>query len=1022
MFLSSKQGRPGSTKMRNPLRLPSTRGAAWIISIALLVSACTRTPDPEPVKLTTWVDPFIGTGGHGHTFPGATLPFGMVQLSPDTRLEGWDGCSGYHYTDNVVYGFSHTHLSGTGIADYCDILFMPTTGDVKLANGYPGKPDEGYASRFSKSREKARPGYYEVHLDDYDVDVALTATLRAGFHRYTYPSGREANVIVDLQHRDKVLESRLAVVGPDEIEGYRVSSSWAKEQHVYFVARFSQQFATYGIARNDSVMEGVDDVSGTNVKGFFRFSTDAPVLVKVGISAVDTDGARRNLDAEIPHWDFAAACDSAAATWERALSKIVVEGGKPASEAVENTDANGWENRKKIFYTALYHTMIAPNLFNDVDGRYRGTDLRVHHVGMTDVYTVFSLWDTFRAAHPLYTIIERDRTLDFIRTFLLQYANGGRLPVWELAGNYTGTMIGNHSISVIVDAYSKGIRGFDVDMSSRAMHEAVSENHLGLGAFKRRGYIPAGSEAESVSKTLEYAYDDWCLSQTMEGVRSREHLFGKLIRRAQFFKNLYDPSTGFMRARTESGWFTPFDPAEVNFNYTEANAWQYTFFAPHGVTGLIDLMGGPSEFERRLDALFESPSTLTGRSQPDITGLIGQYAHGNEPSHHVAYLYNYVGVPWKTQRRVRQIMDEMYKADPDGLAGNEDCGQMSAWYVLSAMGFYSVTPGLTYYTIGTPLFERVTIHLENGNEFVISTDGVSDKNIYIQSATLNGQPYTRSYLTHAAIMEGGELAFVMGPEPNPDWASRDSDMPVAEIYGPLIIPVPYFEAESATFTDSLVVNVGVLCNDCNITINIEHTETGRRFSRPYRGPIVLKQSSKIVAVATARGRVASRAGIAEYVKIPGGRNITLATPYAGQYSGGGDHALIDRRRGSDNFRTGAWQGYEDVDLVAVVDLGRVEAIERVSAGFLQDIRSWIWFPKTIEFAVSTDGEDFRVLATIDNDFSDTEYGAFLKEFSADAKVSTRYVRVRAKNYGRCPDWHPGAGGKTWIFVDEIVVE
>jgi predicted alpha-1,2-mannosidase len=948
----------------------------------------------------------------------------MVQLSPDTRLEGWDGCSGYHYTDNVVYGFSHTHLSGTGIADYCDILFMPTVGDVRLANGYPDKPDEGYASRFSKSREKAQPGYYEVYLDDYNIDVALTCTERVGLHRYTYPPGREANVIVDLQHRDKVLDSRLAVVGPDEIEGYRVSSSWAKEQHVYFVARFSQPFTSYGIARDDSVLEGAADVSGTNVKAFFRFGTEvgAPVLVKVGISAVDTDGARRNLDAEIAHWNFAAVRDRADAKWEKALSKIVVAGGETERGGVEQPAAGDWENRKRVFYTALYHTMIAPNLIIDVDGRYRGTDLQVHETDRTDIYTVFSLWDTFRATHPLYTIIERDRTLDFIRTFLLQYTHGGQLPVWELAGNYTGTMIGYHSIPVIVDAYVKGIRDFNMDIAFGAMLEAASREDRGLGSYKHQGYISASDEAESVSKTLEYAYDDWCLSQALLGVQSRKLLFSKFIQRAQFFKNLFDPSTGFMRARTESGWFSPFDPAEVNFNYTEANAWQYTFFAPHDVSGLIDLMGGAAQFETRLDALFDSSSNLTGREQADITGLIGQYAHGNEPSHHVAYLYNYVGVPWKTQRRVRQIMDELYLATPEGLAGNEDCGQLSAWYVLSAMGFYSVTPALSYYAIGTPLFERVTIHLENGNEFVISAADVSDKNIFIQSATLNGQPHTRSYLTHAAIMAGGELAFVMGPEPNQDWASRDGDIPVAEIHDEPITPVPYFEAQSATFTDSLVVDVGVACDDCDIMITIEQKDTGDGFTRRYGGPVVLRQSSKIVAVATGQGRVASRAGVAEYVKIPGGRNITLGTSYAGQYSGGGDHALIDYRRGSGDFRTGTWQGYEDVDLDAVVDLGEELEIERISAGFLQDIRSWIWFPKEIEFAVSPDGTDFRVLATIDHDFSDDEYGAFLKEFSTNTRTRARYVRVRAKNYGKCPGWHPGAGGKTWIFVDEIVVE
>jgi len=946
----------------------------------------------------------------------------MVQLSPDTRLEGWDACSGYHYTDNIIYGFSHTHLSGTGIADYCDILFMPTVGDVKLSNGYPDQTADGYASRFTKSTEKASPGYYEVHLDDYNIDVALTCTARVGFHRYAFPAGSDANVIVDLKHRDPVLESRLAVSGPNEIEGYRVSSSWAKEQHVYFVAQFSQPFSSYGIARNDSVIDGMSEITGTNVKGFFRFESGAePVYVKVGISAVDIEGARKNLTAEVSGWDFAAVRDSADATWESALSKIVIS--DQASGKADPFQAEALNARKTTFYTALYHTMIAPNLFSDVDGRYRGTDLEVHDTVNHDVYTVFSLWDTFRATHPLYTIIERRRTLDFIKTFLVQYRDGGQLPVWELAGNYTGTMIGFHSIPVIVDAYVKGIKDFNAGLASEAMIKASEPEGPGMQAFIHTGFIPATLESESVSKTLEYAYDYWCLALTMEGIVERGRQFRESLRRSQAYRNLYDATTGFMRARTNGGWFKPFDPAEVNFNYTEANAWQYSFFVPHDISGLIEIMGGPSHFERQLDALFESPSDLTGREQADITGLIGQYAHGNEPSHHMAYLYNYVGIPSKTQQRVRQIMDELYAPTPDGLAGNEDCGQMSAWYVLSAMGFYPVTPGLDYYTIGTPIFERAAINLENGNEFVISADGVSEENIYIQSATLNGEPYTQSFLKHSAIMDGGEIAFVMGPEPNNDWANDEGDMPVSSVgAGHHAAAVPYFNAESQTFTDSLVVDIGALCEDCRIMLNIERVESGRRFARDYDGPIVLKETTRILAMSVYSNGIVSRGALGTFIRIPGGRNISLGTSYAGQYAAGGDNTLIDFQRGSKDFRTGSWQGYEGVDLDATVDLGKVETIGRISAGFLQDIESWIWFPTEIEFAVSTDGTNFQVLDTITNRFADDKYGAFLKEFSVSAAMDARYVRVRAKNYGVCPDWHRGAGGDTWIFVDEITVE
>ena len=749
--------------------------------------------------------------------------------------------------------------------------------------------------------------------------------------------------------------------------------------------------------RGDTVV--AEPESGRRVGG----STD--ITVKVGISAVSIEGARRNLEREIPGWAFNDVRRGASAAWKAALGKILVE--DPSNK------------RKRVFYSALYHTMIAPNLYSDVDGQYRGTDLRTHAAAAHRIYTVFSLWDTFRAAHPLYAIIERERTSEFIGTFLTQYIEGGQLPVWELAANYTGTMIGYHAVPVIMDAWAKGIRDFDSRIALDAMVDIAERDELGKPAYRERGYIPSTEEAESVSRTLEYAYDDWCIARFARAIGD-ENTYRTFIERAQSWMNLLDPGTGFMRARQNGGWFGPFEPAEVNFHYTEANAWQYTFFVPHDVAGLIDAMGGPDAFEAQLDALFEASPDLSGRDQPDITGLIGQYAHGNEPSHHMAYLYNYVGKPWKTQRRVRQIMDEMYDDAPDGLSGNEDCGQMSAWYVLSALGFYPVTPGLTSYAIGTPRFERSTIALENGNRFTVVAERLGDRNLYIQSAALNGAPLDVAFIEHDAIMAGGELRFVMGPEPNPAWGATVPS--IANVpTGDRITPVPFITAPAKTFTDSLPVEMGCVCGGCAI-----HYTTGGRAPSPaslrYEGPLTLSGTQTLRAIAVAPSGRVSRPVTAEFVRIEGGRSITLHTEYANQYSGGGDMALIDYQRGNRNWRTGGWQGYWGKDLHAVIDLGREREIHRISTGFLQDIRSWIWFPVEVSYEVSLDGTNWEPIASVASRFPDDREGVFIEAFSADLSTRARYLRVRATNYGVCPDWHAGAGGDAWIFVDEVAIE
>ena len=963
--------------------------------------------------LTRYVDPFIGTGGHGHTFPGATMPFGMVQLSPDTRLTGWDGCSGYHYSDNIIYGFSHTHLSGTGISDYGDILLMPTSGDVSLDALVDGKTDKGYASPFRHKYETARPGYYSVLLDDGDILAELTATNRVGFHRYWFLTTERANIILDLVHRDKVLDSYLRIIDATHIEGYRRSTGWAKDQIVYFVAEFSEPFAA-GVALDGKIQSGLNQARGTNIKAFFTFKASEdtvhhhrPILVKVAISPVSVDGARRNLNAELPGWDFSRVKVDADRAWNVELNKVEATGGT--------------EDQEKVFYTALYHSMIAPNLFTDVDGQYRGLDRQTHTAREFTNYTVFSLWDTFRAAHPLYSIIEQKRTADFINTFLAQYEQGGRLPVWELAGNETDTMIGYPAVSVIADAAIKGIPGFDREKAFAAMKHSAELTHFGLGDYQKRGYISMEDDRESVSKTLEYAYDDWCIAE-MARLLGHQDDYQKFIRRAQYYRNVIDPETGFARPRRNGGWLKPFDPREVNSNFTEANAWQYTFFVPQDLQGLMELMGGKENFARKLDELFTTDSQTTGRDQVDITGLIGQYAHGNEPSHHMAYLYDYAGQPWQAQRRLRQIMDGFYKVQPDGLIGNEDCGQMSAWYVLSAAGLYQVTPGARIYAIGTPLFPELRLNLENGRSFLIEARDVSAENIFIQSATLNGQPYHKSYLLHQDLMNGGELVFQMGPRPNLSWGSQMDDVPRSLISEEKLVPAPVIGAVSATFKDQLAVEIKTLARDLKVYFTVDGSE-------PNQTSQVYSKALTITGTATIKARAVNSTGEASFVttavfhKLPHEWTVRLLSHYSSQYAGGGDLAVIDGLRGTTNFSTGAWQGYEGQDFVAVVDLGKVQGVRKLGAGFLQDVGAWIWMPKRVEFEVSTDGQIFTQAAAIANEVSDKDSGVVLRDFvKAIPPQQARYVRVKAYNYGTIPDWHPGHGGQAWIFIDELIIE
>jgi predicted alpha-1,2-mannosidase len=974
--------------------------------ISLLLIIVIRVQLFGQSNFATNVNPFIGTGGHGHTFPGPTLPFGMVQLSPDTRIDGsWDGCGGYHYSDSIIYGFTHTHLSGTGVSDWGDILIMPTINEPSFDN-------KVYSSKFSHSNEKASAGYYEVMLDADKIKSQLTTTLRTGIHKYSFPKTDKANIILDLLHRDKTLACNIKVLDSVTISGFRISEAWAKEQHVYFIMKFSKPFKKMAYAYNKIFFDSLNKKKRELAQGgYFQFdvSDGQPLLVKVALSPTNTDGALRNMNAEATHWDFDKYKTDAEKAWNKELSKIEIKDN--------NTE------KLNIFYTALYHCMIHPSINMDVDGQYRGRDNKLHQAENYTYYNVFSLWDTYRALHPLLTIIDKQRTRDFIFTFLHQYDQGRRLPVWELSSNETECMIGYHSVSVIADAFIKGIVGYDTVVIYQAMKAAANHTAFGQPSYLKNGYLQIDDEPESVSKTLEYAYDDWCIAQVAQKLGKSED-FIQYMKRAQSYKNLFDPSTGFMRPRKNGNWLSPFDPAEVNNHYTEANSWQYSFYVPQDLDVLIRLHG-EAGFEKKLDDLFSADSKTTGRDQADITGLIGQYAHGNEPSHHMAYLYNYIGKPQKTIALTNKICNEFYKNAPDGLIGNEDCGQMSAWYVFSSMGFYPVTPGFPLYTLSSPFFNEIKINLEDGKSFEIvkSSSGASE-NLQLTGISINSKKIYRSAIPHKLIENGGKMIFDFAQ--NPDsviYGSKMHHRPHTRISNFPIIISPIIKSESKSFKEKQEIRIENLSNQkVNVVYTIDGTEPTKK-SPLYFKPFTIDSTCTIKTKIYSE-KDSSNTTTAHFYRMPHNWKLTLKSKYNKQYSAGGDDGIIDGVYGETNWRKGEWQGYQGQDFEAIIDLGKEQTVQVFKSNYLQDTRSWILFPSEIEYFTSADGKKFKSVGKIINPVAASDYAEQLKnfEYHLPKPEKSRYVKVVAKNYGKLPDWHQGVGGDAFIFIDEIEVK
>lgn len=901
----------------------------------------------------SFVNPFIGTGGHGHTFPGATVPFGMVQLSPDTRTEGWDGASGYHFDDSTVLGFSHTHLNGTGISDFCDVLLTPSvSGSFKPL-------------RFSHKDETAKAGYFKTIVYDENgekIEVELTSSERVGFHRYRFPQNvKNITFVVTLNKRNKLTGS-IQKVNNQSIKGNFITTAWAKNRHLAFGMETNLPF-NYLEKPNDNKRYLTFDVSKTH-----------ELLIKVALSPVSEANAFENMKSEINHWDFEKPRKEAEQKWAKYLNRIQIEGST---------------EQKTIFYTALYHTMIHPSVWQDVNGDYRGLDNKIHNAKGFAYHSIFSLWDTYRGAHPLYTIVCPEKVSDFVNSFIDDFEKTGHLPMWNFPGSETWCMIGNHAIPVIADAYLKGIKGFDAEKALKAMVGTANRDSLGLKQYRIHGYIPADTEGESVSKTLENAYDDYCIAQ-MAKAMGKNDIYETFIRRSQNWKNQFNPKTGFFQAKMNETFVEPFEPREVNFHFTEGNAWQYAFAVQHDIKGLIETLGGKAAFEAKLDAFFSADSKTTGRDQADITGLIGQYAHGNEPSHHITYLYNYVGRPDKTQSLVKKILNEFYKNAPDGLIGNEDCGQMSAWYVLSSMGIYPSNPCGVPYQIGFQLYKnpKISSGYNNNQLDFTATNGTGKARIKISTLKDN--------------FGVEQLDSVQTPKISPSLS---------------IIPMPYVAKGTKLFKKKQTIELACGEKGADIYFSTDGTTPSLKYTKL----IEIQQTTSLRFVAK-NGQKQSNEAKATFKESSYGFPIQLKNPPAPQYSGNSDNPLADGERGNEHWQLGGWQGFEGIDLEVVMDLKEVKSFKRLALSCAQDQNAWIFFPSEIQFFTSEDGKNYTESGRVRPKIDENPDGVQMREFEIKKSNKARYIKIVAKPLIPIPDWHKGAGGKGWIFTDEIIVE
>lgn len=966
-------------------------------------------------QLTKYVNPFIGTGGTGHTFTGATTPFAMVQLSPDTRIDGsWEGCSGYHYNDSIIYGFSHTHLSGTGCSDYGDIAFMPYFSKTE---NFDYVKNNLLQAKFSHKNEKASAGYYSVVLDDIPVKVELTATTRTGFQRYTFNEDGYGYVVLNLKHRDELLEGSIHNKSMLKYSGIRRSNAWAKNQELYYGTELDFRFVGLDAlpvgdpyAKEEIIKDGNNDIK---LIIQFKALKGLSIQIKTGISTVDEDAALNNLKVENPSWDFEKIKQQAQQSWEKELKKIEVQDAKLPSKTKELTD------KLTTFYTAMYHCMIHPSIMNDVDGRYKGRDGKIHKAEGFNYYTVFSLWDTHRALHPLLNIIDKKRSHDFVITFLKQYEQSGRLPMWELWNNETDCMIGFHSVSVILDAYRKQVISKDeLQQLWPAVKAEAMSNRFGLDKFREKGYLSVEDESESVSKTLEYSYDMWCVSEIAKELSySNDAIFFEKYRNA--WQELQNPETGFIQPRKNGNWQQNFNPYEVNNNYTEANAWQYSFYHPQ-----YSLQN-----DNMLDSLFMAKPKTEGRTQPDITGLIGQYAHGNEPSHNYIYLLN-------NENRINYlqfIYDNFYTNKPDGLIGNEDCGQMSAWYVMSALGFYQTCPGFQSYKIGLPVFQKTRV-IGFGNSFMS-----------MEKSVLN-QPQKNKYLLYNKKAFGYDTTNLLNDELPLKILFNNSQTIYINNRNGRKIKTPEIQTDDSYIKSPLIIpsTVKPFYDSCSIEIkhsnfkanSVYYAINNSNFEK-YISPFIISNSATIKAFCV-EANLKSNITIAHFYKRPHNYSIQLNCKYNRQYTADGDDGIIDGQYGDMDWRKGGWQGYQSQNFEAIIDMKEKKEFSEISANFLQDTRAWILFPTKVEFYTSDDNINYKLVQTDSNYIPANDYKVQTQKFVSfymDRSIeilpptqkrevlrSARYIKIRAYNYGKLPEWHAGKGDDAFIFIDEIEIK
>ena len=921
-------------------------------TVLLLVSALLFVACGEK-SLTSYVNPMVGTDGHGHTFPGAIVPFGMIQPSPDTRLEGWDGCSGYHYSDDTIYGFSHTHLSGTGCEDYGDVLLMPVSGAWKAESG---AWREDYKSHFSHENEVAKAGYYKVSLDRTNTTVELTADRRVAYHRYTFVEEQGNGFVIDLRHRDVLLDGKISLTADGLIVGHRHSSAWNPDQHLYFAMK--SNVPIQGVALSDD-----------STQAWVQLPTVKQLELQVAISGVDIEGAIKNLNAA-EYKTFDEARQGANDTWETALGKLKVQGGS--------------KEQKRCFYTALYHCMTSPYLWSDADGRYRGTDKQIHVADSgREVYTVFSLWDTYRALHPLLTRIEPERTIDFVYTAMKNFEQGGELPMWELASHETHCMIGYHAVPMIFEAYTQLVEkdstlaGYTPKQLLDAM-VATSNRTEAHRAYAAQGYLSSELDNESVSKTLEYAYDDWCIAQMAEYAGdtavAREYWI-----RSQSWQNVID-SNGFAHPKRNGGWVTPFDPTEVNNHFTEANSWQYSTYVPHDIDAWVKHIGGKEKAIAFLDSLFEGHNAMSGRDQADVTGLIGMYAHGNEPSHHAAWLYSLLGQPEKTEKYVHKILNELYTSQPDGLCGNEDCGQMSAWYVLSSLGMYEVCPGNGVWETTKPIFKVSNEWKVGCREEMVMSFALPDS----------------LRITPCPVFD--------------DWRMQMKGEKTGEV---------------KVYTDKEVRFYSPFKKDGELK-PVQDCLEGRHNVTSFAVLPETKEAD-VTFAAQVEGMLMSQPVTQHLVRTSTDKHVAYLTQPAPQYTENGPEGMVDNIFGTTNYRIGGWQGWQQ-DMVAVVELDKEQNVKMVGLNCLDNMRSWIFFPKKVKVEYSLDGEKWHSYGEVKNTTFEPVHSRqeeSVTHFFGVVKISparAKYFRITAENFGPLPDWHISAGQQAWVFVDEIVIK